>query len=373
MVAPLPRESSEILFDASQDVELREVNKDSNETDNLLASFEIDSSDKTDDDENNAQKDGRLNTDTNSDEVIAIHERINRNLRNQPSASSSTNLEASAITPEATNNDNNDIFNNTSRIKKFLTFDSIRNNFNFLDRVYKPLPVNRNIDVGSGSDGVFSNLSAKPDLSSAPVESDKPPTYDEVSQDQTPPYWENSVISPGFMDEVFIDGLPVGNIVNFVWNFLVSSSFQFVGFLLTYLLHTSHAAKHGSRAGLGVTFITYGYVMLPARPKSHNPDHSLQEYEIQPENPNEFNNVAVTSDRVEGALDQFTSQLTSGISAPPTDETKSPHLTFIGIIVILMGVFIFVRAVLNYHRAKKMEEVILQPPSTTLNTAENQV
>jgi hypothetical protein len=35
-------------------------------------------------------------------------------------------------------------------------------------------------------------------------------------------------------------------------------SFQFVGFLLTTLLSTSHAAKNGSRAGLGVTLIQYG-------------------------------------------------------------------------------------------------------------------
>lgn len=39
---------------------------------------------------------------------------------------------------------------------------------------------------------------------------------------------------------------------------LVSVSFQFIGFLLTYVLHTTHAAKHGSRAGLGITLIQYG-------------------------------------------------------------------------------------------------------------------
>jgi len=33
--------------------------------------------------------------------------------------------------------------------------------------------------------------------------------------------------------------------------------FPFVGFILTYLLHTSHAAKYGSRAGLGLTLIQY--------------------------------------------------------------------------------------------------------------------
>jgi hypothetical protein len=42
---------------------------------------------------------------------------------------------------------------------------------------------------------------------------------------------------------------------------LVSISFQFVGFLLTYLLHTTHAARLGSRAGLGVTLIQYGFAL----------------------------------------------------------------------------------------------------------------
>lgn len=42
---------------------------------------------------------------------------------------------------------------------------------------------------------------------------------------------------------------------------LVSISFQFVGFLLTFLLHTTHAAKFGSRAGLGVTLIQYGFAL----------------------------------------------------------------------------------------------------------------
>ena len=60
---------------------------------------------------------------------------------------------------------------------------------------------------------------------------------------------------------MIIEGLPVGSIFSFMWNLLVSVSFQFVGFLLTFLLHTTHAAKFGSRAGLGITFIQYGFYM----------------------------------------------------------------------------------------------------------------
>ena len=58
-----------------------------------------------------------------------------------------------------------------------------------------------------------------------------------------------------------IDALPTGSLFSFLWNMLVSISFQFVGFLLTYLLHTTHAAKLGSRAGLGITLIQYGFAM----------------------------------------------------------------------------------------------------------------
>jgi len=61
-----------------------------------------------------------------------------------------------------------------------------------------------------------------------------------------------------------IDNLPVGSVFAFLWNLLVSVSFQFVGFLLTYLLHTTHASKYGSRAGLGVTLIQYGFYMRSA-------------------------------------------------------------------------------------------------------------
>jgi hypothetical protein len=65
---------------------------------------------------------------------------------------------------------------------------------------------------------------------------------------------------------MIIDHLPTGSVFSFLWNLLISISFQFVGFLLTYLLHTTHAARFGSRAGLGVTLIQYGFA-LRARPE----------------------------------------------------------------------------------------------------------
>jgi hypothetical protein len=65
----------------------------------------------------------------------------------------------------------------------------------------------------------------------------------------------------GSGDDLLIDGLPIGNFFGFAWNLLVSLSFQFVGFLLTFVLHTTHAAKYGSQAGLGITLIQYGFYL----------------------------------------------------------------------------------------------------------------
>jgi len=66
---------------------------------------------------------------------------------------------------------------------------------------------------------------------------------------------------------MIIDHLPTGSVFSFLWNLLISISFQFVGFLLTYLLHTTHAARFGSRAGLGVTLIQYGFALRTTRPE----------------------------------------------------------------------------------------------------------
>lgn len=77
-----------------------------------------------------------------------------------------------------------------------------------------------------------------------------------------PPYWETTVHAPASLEpgaDMIIDDLPTGSFWIFAINIFISFFFQFVGFLLTYLLHTSHAAKFGSRAGLGLTLIQFGF------------------------------------------------------------------------------------------------------------------
>ncbi|KAL7412045.1 hypothetical protein BDY24DRAFT_118424 [Mrakia frigida] len=144
--------------------------------------------------------------------------------------------------------------------------------------------------ITRGSDGVFANIMAKPEVErpggegngngegagsdgengtvmAEYTQKEGPPSYNVALRDAVPAYWEHNVVAPqngplgsfsGSGDDLLLDGLPIGNFFGFAWNLLVSLSFQFVGFLLTYVLHTTHAAKYGSRAGLGITLIQYG-------------------------------------------------------------------------------------------------------------------
>ena len=82
-----------------------------------------------------------------------------------------------------------------------------------------------------------------------------------------------------------IDSLPTGSLFSFLWNMLVSISFQFVGFLLTYLLHTTHAAKLGSRAGLGVTLIQYGFSMRSRTDEWNNDNMDGWGWQAPPSDP----------------------------------------------------------------------------------------
>ncbi|PWN30752.1 hypothetical protein BDZ90DRAFT_229749, partial [Jaminaea rosea] len=142
---------------------------------------------------------------------------------------------------------------------------------------------------GINQDGVFANLNAKPEGrrrrqangggnpddrgEDDDLEDDVlPPTYEVAAADTAPGYWETTIAPGGLgwtpggghvgdVEDLILEGLPIGNFFGFAWNLLVSMCFQFVGFLLTYLLHTTHAARCGSRAGLGVTLIQYGFYL----------------------------------------------------------------------------------------------------------------
>lgn len=259
------------------------------------------------------------------------------------------------------------------RLYQAVNMRVVSNGFNILDRLFKTsteaqgssgVSVNNNSrGTNAGNDGVFSNMSAKPDAH-PPADADKPPTYDEAAADATPPYWENSILSPGFEDEVFVDGLPVGNAVNFVWNLMVSASFQFVGFLLTYVLHTSHAAKQGSRTGLGVTFFMYAYTMFPSRSKllGASYDQLASERITTGQSPTDYHVSGSTNVATGGSVDKFHSTLPEGTDMS-LEETHSTRAVVVSALVALLGLYIVVRALVDYQRARRMEQVILAPPA----------
>ncbi len=227
--------------------------------------------------------------------------------------------------------------------------------------VFVPPPTASGRPMGGGSqanDGVFANITAKP----RPGEEleEKPPTYEQAAADATPPYWETTVLSTygvsGNPDDVFVDGLLVGSVFSFVWNGLISMSFQLIGFLLTYLLHTTHAAKHGSRAGLGVTLVQFGFSMRYSGNKgpmdgAPGPDAPTDGV---PDDPN--------------AHDFDPSEVVSGGGAG-----MSPHglstADWLSYVLMIVGWFILIRAVSDFIRARRQEAIIRSSPDRGLGVA----
>jgi hypothetical protein len=152
-------------------------------------------------------------------------------------------------------------------------------------------------------------------------------------------------------DEVYIDGLPVGSFFSFAWNGIISMAFQLVGFLLTYLLHTTHAARNGSRAGLGVTLINYGFTM---RSISVSGKRNGQPQYSQPSDPNshDFDPSASTAAAM-GAGSQTTTHNFAG--------------EWLSYVLMIVGWIILIKAVTDFIRARRHEQLILQSPDRGLN------
>lgn len=217
-----------------------------------------------------------------------------------------------------------------------------------------PRPSGRVYGGGSGSDGVFANLSAKPEAGEKVEE--HPPTYEQAAADAAPPYWENTILAPGLggPDEVYVEGLPVGSVFSFIWNGMISMSFQLVGFLLTYLLHTTHAAKNGSRAGLGITLVQYGFYMKGSgsSPPANGQDPSY----AQPPDPNSHNFDPNQVNQAAQGMDSTGSPSWGGIAS-------SDWLAYV---LMIVGWFILIRAVSDFLKARRHEQLVLQSPDRGL-------
>ncbi|OQE96314.1 hypothetical protein PENNAL_c0001G09571 [Penicillium nalgiovense] len=204
--------------------------------------------------------------------------------------------------------------------------------------------------VASSNDGVFANLAAKPERGEK--NDDLPPSYEEAAADATPPYWETTIVAPGISsDEVYVDGLPVGSVFSFVWNAMISMSFQLVGFLLTYLLHTTHAAKNGSRAGLGLTLVQYGFYMKGGN-ESSGSDGGGSEY-VPPPDPNSHNFDPNSVSEGGG----------NGGNGTMSGITTSEWISYV---LMIVGWFILIRAVSDFLRARRHEQLVLQSPDRGL-------
>jgi len=227
-----------------------------------------------------------------------------------------------------------------------------------VQRVVQPIPVTYSgRTIGGGNvDGVFANLSAKPTRGEEVDE--KPPTYEQAAADATPPYWETTILAPGMVsDEVYVDGLPVGSVFSFVWNAMISMSFQVVGFLLTYLLHTTHAAKNGSLAGLGITLVQFGFSMKSAGfmgPSNGSPQAPTGDFSGAPADPNSHDfddpNAVPTDDPTGGA---------------PSDGGISTSDWF-AYVLMIVGWFILIRSISDFLRARRHEQLVLQSPDRGL-------
>lgn len=252
-----------------------------------------------------------------------------------------------------------------------------------LPQYYSSLPTeaiasSRAVGGGTDNDGVFANVTAKPgravevrdtngDVHFVPEETQKdaPPTYLEAQADAVPQYWETTVHAPINLDpnaDMIVDDLPTGHLTFFIINMLVSYFFSFVGFLLTYLLHTSHAAKYGSRAGLGLTLIQYGFISRGRASEDQQTSEGLQGtlYWNTTANP-----MVTPSAQPVPDLPYQNGTAPDALSVEGYDLTGRDWMAFL---FMTLGWFLLLSSIVGYYRVKRWEHSIrtttATPPSS---------
>lgn len=161
--------------------------------------------------------------------------------------------------------------------------------------------------------------------------------------------------------------MPVGSVFSFAWNAMISMSFQLVGFLLTYLLHSTHAAKNGSRAGLGITLIQYGFYMkgngsggsagTGTAAMGGGPASATDGYASPPDpNSHDFDPGTVGTAGSDGA----------GGGGGFMDIAGSDWASYV---LMIVGWFILIRSVSEFIQARRHEQLVLQSPDRGLGIA----
>ncbi|OLY82179.1 Metal homeostatis protein BSD2 [Smittium mucronatum] len=207
----------------------------------------------------------------------------------------------------------------------------------------------KNSIVGHGSitgmrnDGVFSNLSVKPEIS---FESDDPPplpAYNDIYGEQLGQSTFDCIDDANNPPKV--DGMPVGTPLNFFLNFIVALVFHVIGFLLTYFMHSTHAALSGSIAGFGTAMINFGVYIILFKVNGSD-SHS--------ETPKP------TTDSKVPLFEVY-----------PYDNSSDSLIfnNFLAVVLIVTGVLFVLKAVHVYYSAYRTEQLIKADPNHLGNNA----
>ncbi|OMJ14032.1 Metal homeostatis protein BSD2 [Smittium culicis] len=207
---------------------------------------------------------------------------------------------------------------------------------------------------GMKNDGVFKNLSVKPESTSLNNQSPPLPAYDDIFGSQTSNPFFNSESTMECVDDssnsLNVDGMPVGTVLHFVLNFVIALVFHIIGFLLTYFLHSTHASLSGSLAGFGTAMINFGVYIILFRTNSYEPSTTK---------PN--------TSEISPNLSPF-----EGYTFNPNNPASDDGLifnNFVATILIVSGVLFVLKAVHVYYTAYRTEQVIKADPNLLANTS----
>lgn len=205
-----------------------------------------------------------------------------------------------------------------------------------------------------------------------------PPSYAAAQADAAPPYHTslillppsalydaNALSGPPTQGSVIVDSLPTGTLFAFLWNTLVSTTFQFVGFVLTWVMHTTHAAKFGSRAGLGITLIQWGFALRARLDDAMNAGTGTWEdgtritFGSTKEAEDYYNGIALFGNGTAPAT------TTQPIPAQGENQWSSSFLTgpiateWLSFLLMTIGWFLLLTSSLGFWRVKRWEGSIL--------------
>ena len=147
---------------------------------------------------------------------------------------------------------------------------------------------------------------------------------------------------------------------------MISMSFTLVGFLLTYLLHTTHAAKNGSKAGLGITLVQYGFYMRRGSSTVPSPTNGQDPAFTAPQDPNshDFDPNSVSDSAAAAAAAAIAESSQQGTASGGTNVANSDWIAYA---LMIVGWFILIRAVSDFFKARRHEQLVLQSPDRGLN------